>query len=63
MLDRLRSAFPNVRSLLMNRETLVAHRSLWVREHAPYRAALSRLDADEQKLFDDLLHDRLGART
>src|SRR5215831_15713136 len=44
MLDRLRSAFPNVRSLLMNRETLVAHRSLRVREHAPYRAALSRLD-------------------
>jgi len=60
MLDRLRSAFANARSLLMNRETLMAHRSLWVREHAPYRAALSRLDADEQTLFDDLLHDRLG---
>jgi hypothetical protein len=62
ILDRLRARFPNVRSFLMNRETLLAHRSLWVCEHAPYRGALSRLDEDEQALFDDLLHDRLGER-
>src|SRR5215472_5144691 len=37
MLDRLRGGFPNARSLLMNRETLMAHRSLWGREDAPYR--------------------------
>jgi hypothetical protein len=62
MLDRLRAVFPSTRSLLMNRETLTAHRSLWVREHAPYRAALSHLHPDEQALFDDLLYDRLGEK-
>ena len=62
MLDRLRSGFPNARSILMNRETLTAHRSLWGREDAPSRAALSRLDPDERALFDDLVHDRLGEK-
>jgi len=62
MLDRLRGGFPNARSLLMNRETLMAHRSLWGREDAPYRAALSRLDPHEHALFDDLVHDRLGEK-
>jgi hypothetical protein len=62
MLDRLRGGFLNARSLLMNRETLMAHRSLWGREDAPSRIALSRLDKDEQGLFDDLVHDRLGEK-
>ncbi|HLK81474.1 MAG TPA: DUF3322 domain-containing protein [Xanthobacteraceae bacterium] len=62
MLDRLRGVFPGARSLLMNRETLMAHRSLWVREHAPYRAPLSRLDEHEQALFDDLVYNRLGEK-
>jgi hypothetical protein len=60
ILDRLRGGFPNVRSFLMNRDTLLAHRSLWVQEQVPYRAALSRLDENEQALFDDLVCDRLG---
>lgn len=60
MLDRLRSAFPTARSLLMNRETLMAHQPLWVREQTPSRATLSRLGPDEQALFDDLVNDRLG---
>ena len=60
MLDRLRGGFPNARSLLMNRETLMAHRSLWGREDAPCRAALSRLEQDERALFDDLVSNRLG---
>jgi hypothetical protein len=62
MLDRLRGVFPNARSLLMNRETLMAHRSLWGREEAPCRAALSRLDPDEQALFEDLIYDRIGEK-
>jgi hypothetical protein len=62
MLDRLRSAFPGARSLLMDRETLMAHHALWVREQTPSRASLSRLAADEQALFDDLVHDRLGEK-
>lgn len=62
ILDRLRDRFPNVRSFLMNRETLLAHRPLWVQEQTPYRAALSRLDRDEHALFDDLVYDRLGEK-
>jgi hypothetical protein len=62
MLDRLRGVFPNARSLLMNHETLMAHRSLWGREEAPCRAVLSRLDPDEQALFDDLVYDRIGEK-
>src|SRR5258708_25099217 len=60
MLDRLRGGFPHARSLLMNRETLMSHRSLWGREDVPCRAALSRLEEDERALFDDLVSDRLG---
>jgi hypothetical protein len=60
ILDRLRARFANARSFLMNRETLLAHRSLWAHEQAPYRGALSHLDQNEQALFDDLVHDRLG---
>jgi hypothetical protein len=62
MLDRLRSAFLGARSLLMDRETLMAHQALWVREQTPSRATLSRLALDEQALFDDLVHDRLGEK-
>lgn len=62
MLDRLRVGFPHARSLLMNRDTLMAHRSLWGREDAPCCTELSRLDQEEQALFDDLVHDRLGEK-
>jgi hypothetical protein len=62
MLDRLRGAFPKARSLLMDRETLMTHRSLWGREEAPCRAALCRLDPEEQTLFDDLIYDRVGEK-
>ncbi len=60
MLDRLRIAFPHARSLLMDRETLLAHQPLWVQEQTPSHAILCRLGPDEQALFDDLVHDRLG---
>jgi hypothetical protein len=62
ILDRLRARFPNVRSFLMNRDTLLAHRSLWVHEQAPYRATLTRLEKDERELFEDLVCDRFGEK-
>ncbi len=39
MLDRLRARFPQAKSLLMDRETLIVHRNLWGREGAPHRTA------------------------
>ena len=62
MLDRLRASFPACRSLLMDRDTLLAHRLLWVREASPIHGPLTRLNHDERALFDDLVHDRLGTQ-
>lgn len=60
MLDRLRAYFPHARSLLMDQETLLAHRALWVREQSPHGGSLSRLDSDELTLFAELAGDRHG---
>jgi hypothetical protein len=64
ILDRLRGAIPNVRSFLMDRETLLSHRPLWTQEPEDKRhlAPLHRLTPDERALFDDLRGDRLGDR-
>ncbi len=61
ILDRLRGLFPHTVSLLMDRDTLSAHRDLWAHEVAPHREALERLSDEEQSLYDDLREDRLGS--
>ena len=60
MLDRLRALFPAARSLLMDRETLLAHRPLWVREDIPFRGPLMRLESNERALFEALVQNQLG---
>lgn len=64
ILSMLRQALPQLRSLLMDRDTLLACRRLWVDEPADKRldAGLTGLTADEASLYDDLRHDRLGLR-
>ena len=62
ILDRLRASFPSVQSFLMDRATLLAHRSLWVHETERLEAPLQRLTALEQALCDDLRRDALGVR-
>jgi len=62
MLDRFRAAFPSAASLLMDRETLLAHRAQWGEEAVQHPGPLARLDPAEQALFADLLSDRLGER-
>lgn len=62
MLDRLRGLFPQARSLLMDRETLLGHRNLWVTEGSRYDKPLVRLTDAEQELYDDLRSDRLGEK-
>lgn len=64
ILNRLRASFPHVRSLLMDRDTLLAHRPLWGREPADkrYTGQPTRLTADERALFEDLARNRLGER-
>lgn len=54
ILDQLRAHLPQVQSLLMDRDTLMAHQSLWGEEPLPLQRDLPRLTADESALFDDL---------
>lgn len=60
ILDELRGVFPHAESFLMDRQTLLAFRHLWVREPTPAHVELSRLTADERELYDALRFDRLG---
>lgn len=60
ILDRLRAWLPEARSVLMDRETLLAHRDRWVTDDRPTKSALTRLTLDERKLYTELVEDRLG---
>lgn len=60
MLARLRARFPHATSLLMDRETLIAHRDLWSREASAHAGPLAHLNEQEQALYDELKEDRLG---
>jgi hypothetical protein len=62
ILDSLRAYFPSARSLLMDRETLLAHQPLWVDEPDPCDRDLPRLTAPEAALYEDLRTHRLGKR-
>lgn len=58
ILDQLRGYFPHAASCLMDRETLLAHRSHWGEEREPARHDLSRLTTEEAAVYDDLRLDR-----
>ena len=60
ILDRLRARLPQARSVLMDRETLLAHRDRWVSEDRPTAAVLPRLNPDERDLYAELVSDALG---
>jgi hypothetical protein len=62
MLDRLRALFPHTQSLLMDRGTLLAHRTQWATEANRHEKTLERLTHLERALYDDLRYDRLGER-
>ena len=62
ILDRLRAWLPRARSVLMDRETLLAHRERWGNEDRPAKSVLTRLTATEQDLYTELVGDGLGER-
>jgi hypothetical protein len=62
ILDSLRAILPSVRSFLMDRETLLLHRALWVEEPDPCHNPLPRLTQAEQEVYEELRCDRLGVR-
>lgn len=62
ILDRLRAWLPRARSVLMDRETLLAHRDRWVTEDRSAKSVLTRLTPDERDLYSELVGDGLGER-
>ncbi|QBE48884.1 Wadjet anti-phage system protein JetD domain-containing protein [Leucobacter triazinivorans] len=60
ILSGVRSHLPGVRSVLMDRETLIAHAQRWGAESSPTNSALSGLTDAEAELYSDLVTDRLG---
>ena len=62
ILDQLRVRLPQVQSLLMDRDTLMAHQALWGEEPQPLQRELPRLNPHEVALFDDLREHRLRAQ-
>ncbi len=60
ILNRLRSRFDSVRSILMDEATLLAHRSQWVAEPSPTNRPLPNLTEAEAALYGDLVEDRFG---
>lgn len=61
ILDLLRSRFPDARSMLMDRATLLAHEVHWDREPSPANVHLRHLTEDEAALYRDLVEDVFGA--
>jgi len=61
ILSQLRAHLPHVQSLLMDRETLMAHPQQWGHEPTPVLRDVPRLNAKEQALFDDLRYQRVGS--
>lgn len=60
ILDQLRAVHPHVESVLMDEETLLAHRDAWGEEPSPSKAALTRLNAEESMLYKTLGNDTYG---
>ncbi len=54
ILNRLRSIYPETRSFLMDKETFLTHKSLWVEEASPFKGTLPRLLPEESAVFSDL---------
>lgn len=62
ILHQLRSQQPRTGSVLMDLDTLLAHRDRWVCEGAPSRADLGCLTGEERRVYDELVEDVHGHR-
>ena len=56
MLDQMRQYFPHTDSMLMDKETLLAHRQLWGEEGKPTSRDLDRLRPQEMELYQKIIN-------
>ncbi len=61
ILNALRAHISHTRSVLMDRETLLAHEERWGSEPQPTAVQLAYLTADETELYSDLVTNRYGS--
>jgi len=61
ILSQFRAAFPQAKSLLMDRETLLQHQEQWVYESTPTNIYLANLTQAEHTLYEDLVSNAWGA--
>ena len=54
ILDQLRASFPDVRSMLMDREVFLQHRKFWTTEPNSVRHELPRLTSEEESTLEAL---------
>jgi hypothetical protein len=62
ILNQLRGSFPHTASPLMDRPTLMEHRTLWGFEPSPETGILTRLTDEESALYDQLRSNELGGQ-
>ncbi|MCB1254789.1 MAG: DUF3322 domain-containing protein [Austwickia sp.] len=62
ILSGLRAGIPQVESLAMDAQTLLAHRDRWGTEPSPTAARLTQLTPAEAELYRDLVEDTYGSR-
>jgi len=60
MLDQIRQYFPHTESLLMSKETLLAHRQLWGQENKPTSRNLDYLRPQEMELYQEIISNSYG---
>ena len=60
MLDQVRQYFPHTESLLMDKETLLAHRQLWGEENKPTSRDLDYLRPQEMELYQEVINNSYG---
>lgn len=62
ILAQLRAVHPQVSSVLMDEETLLAHGAAWSQESSPSRAVLARLTPEEARVYEALRDGDYGDR-
>ncbi len=60
ILSQFRGVFPQTRSLMMDRKTLLDHKDLWSAEEKPVKMLPNNLTPSEKSLFRDLAADKYG---
>ena len=60
-LARVRRRFPSMISVLMTEETLLSHRSMWVREEKPSKVeSFESLSTAEREVYEGIRNNRWG---